>query len=399
MTEWTMLRPDILCRILRYNRGREAQRLAIKYRRMRANPFVFLRGTAHLFYEDLPRHSPLNVAPRVWICGDLHLENFGGYIAADRHEYFDICDFDETALAPVSWELARLCVSLLLAAEAIGMRKSDGESLIGRCLDGYAAGLKGPLPGPLDRRTAQPDLRQFLRRLLAGDRDALLKVRTTGEGSKRRLLILEDKTLAARPIETRMLKRWWKRHRRGPGLERFGDLLDIARRVTGTGSLGVRRYVLLVATAKTAHLLELKEAVPAAMIVQDRAPASPWSSEAKRVVAVQRRAQAVPPRLLAAVEIGKRDFILRELHPGDDKLTLAKGRAQHQRLKRLAPWLGRVAAASHHRTAGWKGGAPATALAAFAKGRAWREEVAGYAMAYKKVVKRDWAAFKMAAKP
>src|ERR1700676_2091506 len=78
-----MARNDVLERIERYNRGREPERLAIKYARMRSSPFVFLRGTAHLFYEDWPRRSPLNKAPKTWICGDLHLENFGGYKAAD----------------------------------------------------------------------------------------------------------------------------------------------------------------------------------------------------------------------------------------------------------------------------------------------------------------------------
>ncbi len=162
------------------------------------------------------------------------------------------------------------------------------------------------------------------------------------------------------------------------------------------GSLGVRRYALLVATDKDARLLELKESVPAAMIRLHRAPANPWLSEAARVTAAQRRAQAAPPRLLTGVEIGKRSFILRELHPGDDKLTVAKGKAQRERLARLAPWLGRVTASCHRRTAGWKGAASAAELAAFAKSKAWRKQVATYARDYKKVVERDWALFREA---
>jgi uncharacterized protein (DUF2252 family) len=55
---------NILERIERFNRGRETERLAIKYARMRSDAFTFLRGTAHLFYEDWPRRSPLNSAPK-----------------------------------------------------------------------------------------------------------------------------------------------------------------------------------------------------------------------------------------------------------------------------------------------------------------------------------------------
>ena len=391
-----MAKPDILRRIERYNRGRESERLAIKYARMRSNPFVFLRGSAYLFYEDWPRRHPLNGAPKTWICGDLHLENFGGFTAADGREYFDISDFDEAARAPVTWELARLCVSLLLAAKSIGMKKSGSEALIGYCLDGYAAALSGRPTAPIDAKIAQPDLHRSLRNLSSTHRRDFLAARTVGKGAQRRLRILKDKTLPARRGEMKRLKRWWEKHRQDPDIRRFGKLLDVARRVTGTGSLGVGRYALLVATDSEARLLELKEAVPAAMIMLQRAPANPWASEAVRVTSVQRRAQAAPPRLLAAVKLDKRSFILRELHPGDDKLTVARGKAERQRLARLAPWLGRVAASCHRRTAGWKGAAPAVELAAFAKGKAWRKQVATYARDYKKVVERDWAEFKNA---
>jgi uncharacterized protein (DUF2252 family) len=40
--------------ILKYNAGREPERLAMKYTAMRANAFAFMRGTCHLFYQDWP---------------------------------------------------------------------------------------------------------------------------------------------------------------------------------------------------------------------------------------------------------------------------------------------------------------------------------------------------------
>ena len=74
-----MARVDCLQRITTYNSGRDPERLRRKYAAMRADAFAFLRGTCHLFYEDWPHTSPLNEAPRTWICGDLHLGRFSEY--------------------------------------------------------------------------------------------------------------------------------------------------------------------------------------------------------------------------------------------------------------------------------------------------------------------------------
>ena len=379
---------NILKRIERHNRGREPERLAIKYARMRADVFTFLRGTAHLFYEDWPAKRSLNAAPASWICGDLHLENFGGYTAADDREYFDVCDFDEAAIAPVTRELARLCVSLLLAARQIGMSHKAAGRLIARCLDGYAAAWSGKAPKPIARSIAQPDLRRFLRRLSSTQPDTFLKKRVAGKGQNRRLKMLKGKTLPAHEGEKKRLKRWWRKQARHPELAPFGELLDVARRITGTGSLGVHRYALLVDNGRTTRLLELKEAVAASMIQQHLAPATHWANDAKRVVAVQARMQVARRRLLTTAKVAGRHYILRELNPGDDKLTVDQGGGP--RLMRLAPWLGRAAAISHRHGAGWQRAAPARRIAAYAAGKEWRRQVIDYALAYKKVVERDW---------
>ena len=81
--------------IAEFNRGRDPERLAMKLRAMRADPFVFLRGTCHLFYARLPRDPLLRSAPPTWLCGDLHLQNMGSYKGDNRLVYYDINDFDE----------------------------------------------------------------------------------------------------------------------------------------------------------------------------------------------------------------------------------------------------------------------------------------------------------------
>ncbi|MGZ3237260.1 MAG: DUF2252 family protein, partial [Burkholderiaceae bacterium] len=67
----------IVNRIINANKDREPERLAMKYRALRTNPFVFFRGTCHLFYDRLPKSGIFKSAPLTWCCSDLHLENFG----------------------------------------------------------------------------------------------------------------------------------------------------------------------------------------------------------------------------------------------------------------------------------------------------------------------------------
>ncbi|HEX8964012.1 MAG TPA: DUF2252 family protein, partial [Rhodocyclaceae bacterium] len=69
---------DVVATLLAFNAGRDPERLRLKYAKMSRSPFVFLRGTCHLFYR---RAAALGLpdSPATWICGDLHFENFGSY--------------------------------------------------------------------------------------------------------------------------------------------------------------------------------------------------------------------------------------------------------------------------------------------------------------------------------
>lgn len=128
-------------RIECFNRRRDPERLSLKYQAMQSDIFAFFRGTAHLFYQDWPQDSPLNDAPLTWLCGDLPLENFGSYKGDNRLSYFDINDFDEAALVPDTWDLARFLCSLLVGAQALGVEQSQVLQLCDGFLDTYCRGL------------------------------------------------------------------------------------------------------------------------------------------------------------------------------------------------------------------------------------------------------------------
>jgi uncharacterized protein (DUF2252 family) len=110
---------DVVRQILSFNAGRDPQRLQLKYRNMRTSPFVFLRGTCHLFHDRLSRGGVFQSAPLAWICGDLHLENFGSFKGDNRLVYFDINDFKKSTLAPFSRDLVRFLTSLWTAADSL----------------------------------------------------------------------------------------------------------------------------------------------------------------------------------------------------------------------------------------------------------------------------------------
>src|ERR1700744_2077417 len=93
-------------RIIEFNKDLLPDMIQLKYRVMAANPFRFFRGTCHIFYEDLARADSFPDSPPAWLCGDLHLENFGSFRGNNRMEYFDLNDFDEAILGPALWELA-----------------------------------------------------------------------------------------------------------------------------------------------------------------------------------------------------------------------------------------------------------------------------------------------------
>lgn len=99
-------------------RGRLASLLQLRRERMSVSPFSFFRGSAALMAHDLGQcpHSGLQAQ----LCGDAHLMNFGFYASPERTLLFDVNDFDETARGPFEWDLKRLAVSCVLAAQELG---------------------------------------------------------------------------------------------------------------------------------------------------------------------------------------------------------------------------------------------------------------------------------------
>ncbi|MBO0710082.1 MAG: DUF2252 family protein, partial [Acetobacteraceae bacterium] len=90
--------------------------LPVRYGRMRANAFAFLRGAAAVMAADLATTPATGLA--VQACGDCHFANFGAYASPEGTPVFDVNDFDETLAAPFEWDLKRLAASFAVAARS-----------------------------------------------------------------------------------------------------------------------------------------------------------------------------------------------------------------------------------------------------------------------------------------
>ena len=390
---------DPVSSIAEFNAGRDPERLLMKYLAMRASTFAFMRGTCHLFYDELARGGVFKSAPAVWVCGDLHLENFGSYKGDNRLVYFDINDFDESALAPASWDLVRLLTSIRIAADELRIGTSDTNSLCEDCLQAYSAALVEGKAYWVERETANGLVRALLDRVRDRPRAVFLDTRTVTTRGKRRLRIDGQKALETSDAERGVITTFMREFAKGQEHPAFYQVLDVARRVAGTGSLGVDRYVILVegkGSPDSNYLLDLKRALPSALEPHLKLEQPKWPSEAHRVVFLQRRLQAVSIAFLQPVMLDDNPFVLRAMQPVEDRVVLAGTRPTAGDLKLLVTTLGRIAAWAQLRSAGRDGSAVADDLIEFARRRKWKNRLADASLDCAANVTKDALAFNAA---
>jgi len=370
-------------RVEAYNQGRDPERLALKFKKMRSDSLAFFRGTAHLFYEDWPRDSQMRKAPAAWLCGDMHLENFGTYRADNRLIYFDCNDFDEGCLGPATWDVGRLLVSVAIECEEREFKARECKALCERVAGAYAAELARGKPRWTEPETSTGIIRELFDGLQFRTPQKFLNSRTVLERRRRRINVENGKALPATEADRRAVQAFFAK-------ETEFVCVDVARRIAGNGSLGIPRFVALVEDKlKNPFLLDLKLAHPAAPLRYQEAPVQPkWKSEAERVVGTQTLFLAMPPAFLQAVTFAKQGWILRELLPSEDRVDVA--RSPEPAFAGYAEALGTVTAWGHLRASGRKGAANGDALVD------WTVPVARlveFAHDYARQVERDWKEF------
>jgi uncharacterized protein (DUF2252 family) len=393
---------DIPQVLRQFNQGRDPELLALKWARMRAGAFAFLRGSCHLFVQRLAGADALQATPRVWVCGDLHLDNYGSYKGDDRQPCFDINDFDEAALAPCGWDVLRLLTSLHLGLAERPLPPADIEGLVQTFIAQYAHALARGKARRITLDTSEGLVHELLDTTRARTRPAFLDARTRKDGKQRQLRTDGRKALPATEAQRQAVLAFMDTFAASQEDPKFFQPLDVARRVAGTGSLGISRYVVLVrgrGSPDGNFLLDLKQALPSALATGTDAPQPAWPSQAHRVVTLQKRMQAVSMAFLQPVQLGHTACVLRALHPSEDHLPLLAPGTPLHRLEHAMATLGSVLAWDHLRGAGCDGAATTEELMDFGqrlKQPTGTQALTELAAACAAQTRADWASYTLA---
>ena len=297
---------------------RQQDLLPIRYGRMAASPFAFLRGAAAVMAADLAA-SPVS-GLRVQVIGDAHISNFGVFASPERRLVFDVNDFDETLPAPWEWDVKRLVASVAVAARGERRGQGGGQAAAaapppptaGRCttsprkttLDVWYAHLdvadivqQRPVEAPRpDREGAAQDPpphqppggRQAHR---ARGRQAALQEPAAARGPAARPRRGGRRGSGARGHPAGFLAyRDSLAPERRLLLDRF-RLVDVARKVVGVGSVGTRCFVVLLVGRDDDDplVLQFKEATRS--VLEPYAGRSDYRHRGARVVHGQRLVQ------------------------------------------------------------------------------------------------------------
>lgn len=351
---------SVLVTVLRFNEGRKPRLVRLKLRRMAGDPFAFFRGADHLYADAWPALKPPDAGPAFPICGDLHVENFGAF-RDDRGElYYDINDFDEAVVAPCGLDLVRCATSALLAAELWRLTPLQACGLVLAFLDRYratvadtdgAAAVDGRAP-----RLARGPVGEILGKSALADQAGLLDRATERlKDGTRRITRDEDRHPAVKSARAGKVRAAVEAYGAGRGRAAFFETLDVTARVAGVGSLGVPRYLVLVAgggSAETNRLFDLKACLPSAL---RGCSADPWpfpdDNDAARVVRAQRLLQAAPTAGLDALTIGETPYRLREMIPEENRSSLSRFHKRPEALRAAVEEAGLLTSLSHRRGA------------------------------------------------
>ena len=409
-------RPDPIALLRAQDESRIQQLVPIRYGRMSASPYAFLRGSATVMASDLSL-VPRSEMP-VQACGDAHLSNFGMYASPERSLVFDVNDFDEAAVAPFEWDLKRLAASAAL----VGRLDSDSSArqAAAAAVHAYQKTIHGlHKMSSLDAWHLQVDVQHALSLLRrhkkkTGDLlsttakaarkaetktslTALDKITTVVDGQRRivsqpplivSLAEIQEPGLGDELVHVLTTYVETLDERYLSLLRRF-RIVDVAHKVVGVGSVGTRCLVILLQGGDGEPLfLQAKEAGDAALAPYV-AP-SRYDLPSERVVRAQRVLQASSDELLGwSKTTGGRAYYIRQWH--DMKGSIDPLSLDAEGLASYAALCGAVLARAHGRSG------DASVIAGYiGKGQQFVSAVTDFALAYTDIVSSDYGRLQQA---
>lgn len=384
----------IIERIKKFNAPLLPDKVQLKYKAMTESPFRFFRGTCHLFYEDLARVKDFPVSPPVWICGDLHLENFGSFKGNNRLVYFDLNDFDESMLAPLNWELARVLTSIYVAFDTLKLSKAEADGMVKLFLKKYTEVLQSGKAYYIDPRTAGGIVSDFLIKVKKRKEKDIIK-KIAAPVHKQLRISINDQTHfdIKAPLKTELMQHLSSLMEKTGAWPNNYKVKDAAFRVAGTGSIGLKRYMFLLQNTKIKGdflLMDLKEGARSSLAPYNPIHQPKWASDAERIITTKYRMQNISPALLSTTVFKEDTYVLQEMQPYADRINLDLLAGNPKDMQCVLLDMATLTASAQLRSCGIQGSAINDELTAFAHENTWQKPLLSYAKNYANQVKKDY---------
>jgi uncharacterized protein (DUF2252 family) len=361
------------------------------------------------------------------------VRNLGAYAAPDGQLVFDINDFDETIRGPFEWDLKRMAASLVLAGRASGHKEAAARETVEKFVARYSAQMRAfaKLPSlevnryqvhrigqvepvhlalmKAERATPRHTLEQLTEPTHSrtsskdGKKDGAPAARRF-PGTERRFPGTERRVKEIKPTLTRVTGRQAAavlaalgpyRQMLEPQRQHLFSLyrpVDVAFKVVGTGSVGLRDYCVYFEGNGPADplFLQIKEE-PASAYAPYLTDAQPPHHNGQRVAEGQKSMQAQSDPFLGWTHFGGRDYLVRQLndHKGSIELTDLAGDG----LAAYAELCGELLARGHARSG------DSLVLAGYiGSGDGFAEALAKFGSAYADQTEKDWNELKRSGK-
>ena len=388
-------------------RGRVPALIALKYQLMAESPFGYFRGAAPVMAADLAQLPSTGIMSQ--LCGDAHVRNLGAYAAPDGRLVFDINDFDETILGPFEWDLKRMAASLVLAGRAAGHKDGPCCKAAVACVERYAAQMRAFARMPhlevnrfqvhrlgmakavqmalakaeratplhtLERLTVPSSTRPGAPRHFRESKPMLTRV--TGARARAVLASLDPYREMLEPQRRHLLS--------------FYRPVDVAFKVVGTGSVGLRDYCVYFEGNGPADplFLQIKEEAASAY-AQYLPDAHPAPHNGQRTAEGQRAMQIQTDPFLGWTHIGGRQYLVRQLNDHKGSITIEDLAGAN--LKAYAEVCGELLARGHGRS-----GDPQVIAGYIGSGTGFAEAISDFGAAYATQTVKDWEQLKRSGK-
>lgn len=391
----------------RAERGRVPNLIKLKHQLMAQSPFGYFRGAAPVMAADfsvLP-----NTGIEAQLCGDAHVRNLGAFAAPDGRLVFDINDFDETLRGPFEWDLKRMAASLVLAGRESHHKESSARDAIVHCILRYAEQMRDFAKMPLLEVArfqvhrlgdVEPVHEALFKAERATPMHALeqLTEPVPGKPGARRFREIEPNLTRVSGSQAEKVLAALNPYREGLELQRQHLLslyrpIDVAFKVVGTGSVGLRDYCIYFEGNGPGDplFLQIKEEAPSCYAPYLPSNGHMWTNNGQRVVVGQRAMQIQSDPFLGWTHIGTRHFLVRQLndHKGSIELTDLAGSG----LVAFGEVCGELLARGHARS-----GDPLVISGYLGSGETFAEALAMFGSLYADQTEKDWQALRRSGK-